>query len=172
MSEVKSDLLKGMDSEYCGRCFCEEAKARVQALEGKRVFQELIDEEVGHLNILCGQYSALEESGEWLPIEKASQRGAALDQDAILPEPTATRTAPANAADEDWLRLAMEFEREGYRIYHQAAGEADSPNEKATWEYLADSKDAHYAELQQTLDYLVNEGAWYYDDQEKPMFEG
>jgi len=40
------------------------------------------------------------------------------------------------------------------------------------WEYLARAEDQHYAFLDRTQEYLTTKGAWYFDDQELPSFEG
>ena len=40
------------------------------------------------------------------------------------------------------------------------------------FQFLAKQENMHYVFLQKTYDYLTTEGAWYFDEQEFPMFDG
>jgi hypothetical protein len=66
----------------------------------------------------------------------------------------------------------LDFERRGYEMYSREAKQASAPAEKAMWEFLAKAEDLHYKFLFDTHEYLATNGAWYFDAQEFPFFEG
>ena len=43
---------------------------------------------------------------------------------------------------------------------------------KAMYRYLAKQEQRHYEFISRALDYLHNQGAWYFDENELPFFEG
>jgi len=79
---------------------------------------------------------------------------------------------PPKATDLDALKLAMDFELQGYEAYVKAGQETDDPKGKKVFEFLAKQENSHYVFLQKTYDYLTSKGAWYFDEQEFPMFDG
>lgn len=170
---VPEILKKGMSTEVWGQRFYQQAIERTRSEDGKRVFQSLVEEEGKHLDILRGQYAALSAEKDWVSLEEAQAMAASVEPTDIFPQAGATgQLIPDAATDEQAIELAMDFERRGFNLYDEAAKNADSLEEKAVWAYLAKAEDRHYAFLQETLEYLTNDGVWYFDDLEKPFFEG
>lgn len=173
MTAATEILKTGMSTELWGQRFYREAVARTEAEGGKKVFQSLVEEEGRHLDILRGEYAAMTRSTEWVSLEEAVAMAESVDPLTIFPEADAAeKLIPAEATDEEALKLAMDFERRGYTLYVQAAEDAETDEERKLWEHLAKAEDKHYSFLQETYEYLVNDGVWFYDDQELPFFEG
>jgi rubrerythrin len=173
MTDVTAILKKGMSTELWGRRFYEEAVARTESEDGKRVFKSLVEEETRHLDILCGQYAAYSQGQACVSMDEAIAMAESVDATQIFPEAgAAAQLIPADASDEQALQMAMDFEQRGYDLYTQAAADAASDIERELWEFLAKAEDKHFAFLQETLEYLANDGVWYFDDQEFPFFEG
>ena len=171
MSDALDVLKRGMSTEIWGQSFYKEAVQRTASKDGKRVFQSLVDEEGKHLSILCGEYAAVSADKGWVSVEEAMEMASSVEPTDIFPDAaSAKKLIPDGASDEDALRMAMDFERRGYEQYKKAAEAAGSADARATWEWLAKAEDVHYAFLQETLDYLVSNGAWYYDEKEYPFF--
>jgi len=173
MSDVLEVLKKGMSTEIWGLRFYKEAVARTQAEDGKKVFQSLVDEEGKHLDVLRGQYATVSGSKKWVSVEEAIKMAASVNPTDIFPEAASAKNLiPADASDEQSLQLAMDFERRGYEMYQKAGEGATSAEEKAIWTWLAKAEDMHFAFLQETREYLANNGVWYFDEKELPFFEG
>ena len=173
MSEALDVIKTGMSTEIWGRRFYEQAVERTAAEDGKKIFQSLVEEEAKHLDVLRGEYAAISGRKKWVTVEEAIAMASSVDPTDIFPEAVAAgQLIPADATDEQALELAMEFEERGYKLYQSAAERASTPGEKAIWEWLAKAENAHFTYLQETHDYLVTNGAWYFDDQELPFFEG
>jgi len=173
MDAILDVLKKGMSTELWGMRFYEEAVARTESADGKKVFQSLVDEESGHLAILRGEYANVSDAKDFVSVDEAVAMAESADFQSVFPEPeSAGQLIPASATDAEALKMAMDFEQSGYRMYTDAAQAAGSEGERKMWQFLAKAEDAHYAFLQESYDYLVNNGVWYFDDQEKPFFEG
>ncbi|NLT73632.1 MAG: ferritin family protein [Chloroflexi bacterium] len=168
------DVIKtGMSTELWGQRFYREAVARTESEDGKKVFEGLVEEEGRHLDILRGEYAALVGSSTWVSLEDAVAMAESVVPLEIFPEAgEANKLIPAGATDEQALEMAMEFERRGYNLYAEAATKAEGAEERRLWEHLAKAEDAHYQYLHETYEYLVNNGVWFYDDLERPFFEG
>jgi rubrerythrin len=173
MTSALDVIKKGMSTEIWGKRFYEQAVARTQAEKGKQVFQSLVAEESKHLDILRGEYAAVSGSEVWVTVAEAVQLADSVDPTHIFPgADQAEQLIPADATDEQALKLAMDFEERGFRMYEEAAADASSEAEKTLWEWLAAAENKHYVFLQETYDYLVNDGVWYFDERELPFFEG
>ena len=79
---------------------------------------------------------------------------------------------PAEADDAKALEIALDFERTGWQTYQRLAQETTDPAGRALYEFLGRQEQKHYDYIHRALEYLRTQGAWYYDEQELPMFEG
>ncbi|MHB1294184.1 MAG: ferritin-like domain-containing protein [Anaerolineae bacterium] len=170
-NEALDVLRRGMSTELWGQRFYQQALQRTQSEDGKKVFASLVREETQHLDILRGEYAAISQSRDWLSLEDARALAAAAPATDIFPDATsADRLIPEGATDTQALELAMAFEKRGFEMYAAASAEAASLEAKAVWDYLAKAEDGHYTFLQKSHEYLVNEGKWFFDDREFPIF--
>ncbi len=168
--QVLAVLRQGMNTEFWGRRFYEQAVKRTASDDGKRVFESLVAEEGKHLDILREYYA--KQSGQIISTAEAERMAASAKPTDIFPEAiSAEQLIPANATDEQALEMAMNFERRGFQVYDQQTKQTLDPEVKKMWSYLAKAEDAHYAFLHETHEYLTTNGTWYFDAQEFPNFE-
>ena len=167
-------LKHGMSTEIWGLNFYKQALAHTTDKTGKEVFKSLIVEEESHLKILRGEYGALTgQKSSWISRDEAIRLAASVDPTTIFPAPEAAgRLIEAAATDLEVLKMAMDFEHKGYVFYQNEASIATDAEAKKMWSYLANAENKHYTFIQQTHEYLSTNGVWYFDDQEKPFFEG
>lgn len=165
-------LEKAMEVERQGKAFYEEAAERVQDPAGKDVFRTLAKDEVEHIRLLQAEYDKIESEGEWMALDEARVCEPQTPLKLFPDQRDAALIIPPTATDIDALKLAMDFEEKGYKAYVQAQKETDDPKGKKVFAFLAKQENSHYVFLQKTLDYLVNQGVWYFDEQEFPMFDG
>ena len=165
-------LEKAMEVERQGKVFYEEAARRVQDAAGRAVFQNLAKDEVEHIRLLQAEYEQIANDREWMALEEAKVCEPQTPLKLFPNQRDAALVIPASAKDVDALQLAMDFEEKGFKAYKKAQKETDDPNGKKVFAFLAKQENNHYVFLQKTYDYLTNEGAWYFDDQEFPMFDG
>ncbi len=173
-SAVLQALHQGIQTELQGVTFYRKAGERTRDEKGREVFRSLAHEEVGHLRLLKVQYGSLAGGGQWLSMEQACELepGAAVEQ--LFPQEDEALAAllPAEPDDLKALEIALDFERRGYRMYRRLAGETDDPAGRALYQFLGDQEQKHFDFIQRAYEYLQTQGAWYFDEQELPMFEG
>ena len=165
-------LEEAMEVERQGEAFYKDAAEHVQDPMGKAVFQTLARDEVEHLRILQAEYDAMIKDREWAELDEAKAHQPSTPLKLFPDKRDAALLLAAEATDLDALKLAMDFEEKGYNMYAQAEAETDDPKGKQLFDFLAKQENEHYAFLQKTYDYLITEGAWYFDEQEFPMFDG
>ncbi len=167
-------LKRGMNTEIWGLNFYQQALTRTADKTGKEVFKSLIAEEESHLKILRGEYGALSDrKSGWISREDALKLASSVEPADIFPAPEAVgKLIQAAATDLEVLEMAMEFEQKGYVLYQKEASTADDPEARKMWSYLAKAENKHYTFIQQTHEYLLTNGVWYFDEKEKPFFEG
>jgi len=175
MSEqtVLEVLVRAMITEQDGYDFYMAAAGRVEDEKGKAMLKGLANDEIEHLHILQSEYDKVKGGESFVDLESAR---------ADLPTEPGMRLFPEKSNlgamldgvtnDEEALRVALEFEQKGYEMYSKAAQDATDANAREVFEYLAKQEDGHYELIQQTLNYLVDDGMWFFQDGELPMFEG
>ncbi len=165
-------LKEAMEVERQGEAFYEEAAEHVQDPTGKAVFQTLARDEVQHLRMLQAEHEAISSHRDWIGLDEARAYELSRPLKLFPDKREASLVIPAAATDEHALELAKKFEDKGYTMYVAAAADAADPRAAELFEFLAKQENSHYAFLQKTHEYLTTEGAWYFDEQEFPMFEG
>lgn len=171
-----SALEKAIGIEAEGHRFYSQALALASDEGAQRVFQALIADEELHERVLKAEYEAIAKEGEWMLLDEAKTCEPPSGTEVVFPAGNDAMAAllrlTDGATDEDVLGIAMEFEQRGYDLYKKAAQETDDPKGKEVYEWLAEDENSHYLFLSKTQEYLITKGAWYFDEIERPMFEG
>jgi len=165
-------LEKAMEGERRGRAFYAAAAEHVKDPMGKAVFQTLARDEEEHLRLLQAEYEAISNDQDWMELDEAKVCEPLTPLRLYPDKQDAALVIGADTTDLDALELAMKFEEQGYNMYAAAGSETDDPKGKKVYEFLAAQENSHYAFLQKTHEYLTTEGAWYFDEEEFPMFDG
>ncbi len=171
--EVLAALKEAILNEQDGYKFYMEMVAKVQDEQGKGLFESLARDEKEHLRILQVEYGAVSGDGQWFDLESMAGKRAPDSVLVLFPSDAAAglELAP-DAGDLDVLQVGMDFERRGYQMYSKAAAETDNPDARAVFNWLAKEENKHYAILSKAYDYLESDGLWYFQEEERPMFEG
>lgn len=169
--KVLEPLRQGMINEIRGHAFYLEAARRSKHQAGAKMFRSLARDEKMHLKVLEQQYQAITQGCKWLTMAEARKAKATPPALNLFPKGI-EKQLPADADDLKALELAMVAEKRGYDLYKAAAKASTDLTAKAMYEFLVKEETGHYDLLQNSLDYLRDKGMWYFQDQEKPMFEG
>ncbi|NLV74727.1 MAG: ferritin family protein [Chloroflexi bacterium] len=171
---IPEALKKGMTTEIWGLNFYRQALERTNDESGKAIFASLVSEEEAHLAYLIGEYAAVAgDKGKIITREDAIELAKSVPPTEIFPEASqADQLIAKNATDLQVLEMAMQFELKGFKFYEVEAAIADTPEAKSVWTFLAAAEDRHYTFLQKTHEFLATKGTWYFDNEEKPFFEG
>jgi len=170
-TKVLEPLRQGMINEIRGRKLYLEAAERCDDPAGAKMFESLASDEDQHLEILQQQYSAVTKSGKWLSLDDARDATEPPPDLDLFPE-GAEDLLPPDADDLKALEVAMGYEKRGYDLYKAAAAAATDLAAKAMYEFLVQEESRHYELVQNTHHYLKDKGLWYFQDEEKPIFDG
>ncbi|MFH1485740.1 MAG: ferritin family protein [Chloroflexota bacterium] len=170
LSEAISGLAQAMRIEQDGMRFYRQAKDSVSDERGKKMYASLLRDEEVHLRILQTEHDRLSKTGNWVSLDEAKQGGRTLT---LFPDEVsgAIIFAPG-MSDLDALKLAMDFEDKGYRLYDEAAKKATSLAAQGVYRFLAQQESQHFAVLQRSHSYLANDGVWFFDDMQSPQLDG
>jgi rubrerythrin len=177
-------LRRAAENERQGYHFYQEAAARTADAMGRAMFESLGKDETRHLRLLLVEYKSLEEGEGWVDPEEAMESDVAVDLSMPLFEGTelASMAFPWDQADDqEWndlhtdlavLRFGMEMEEQFYEMYGSALGETD-PDSPAvpTYQFLMTEENRHFKLLQEAHNYLDSNEVWW-DDWQRPIFEG
>ncbi len=171
---VLQALHQGIQTELQGLTLYRKAAGRTQDPQGRQVFESLSHDEEMHLRLLKVQYGALVNEGHWVEMERARELEPGREVEELFPQSDEALATllPDDADDTQALELALEFERKGYQMYRRLAGETEDTAGRALYEFLADQEQQHYDLIRRAHEYLQTQGAWYFDEQERPFFEG
>jgi rubrerythrin len=166
-------LREAVRNELDGKAMYLQAAEGTQDGLGKSMFKSFAREEEQHIHILQAQYAKVSASGEWMDLEAAG--GEPRDPKLVLfpqEEQEVKEFVPAGTSDLEALKIAMGFEERAVAMYEQAAADAGDATAEAFFRELAEWEGTHYEILDNSYDYLANQGEWYFQEIEMPMYEG
>jgi len=187
MSEAKGALpilRRAVENERQGYHFYQEAVARTGDARGKAMFESLGDDETRHLRLLLVEHQSLEKGEGWVDPQEALGREMEIDMTRPLfaEEQMASVAFPwEEASDQEWdqlqtdlavLTFGMEMEERFYEMYKAALAEAPPDSLAASaYRFLMTEENRHFMLLQEAHDYLAKNEVWW-DDWQRPIFEG
>ncbi len=121
----------------------------------KAFFEMMADEEVKHVQILSDQFKAYQKNQKFNPTEQNDGNVAPKVLTRELKDEMTAASYEAAA-----ISAAMSMEENAIKLYSSRADEADDPNEKALYQWLADWEKQHLQLLSQ-IDKELTEQIWY-----------
>ena len=151
------DILKSaLLLEIRGKVFYTQAAASADNQAVKDFFNMMAAEEVSHVKILSAQYKNFTAEGRFATLDKeASEQKVARR---VLSSDLRDQIAAAGF-ESAAIAAAMGMERRAVQLYSQRAGEAEDPQEKALYEWLARWETEHL-EFLARIDKEVTEAIW------------
>jgi rubrerythrin len=162
---IKDAIETAIKMETDAMAFYAEAEKKSSHPFGKEMFKGFIKDETRHLKMLK---SIL----EGLDIEMTSVRPADTIK-TVFSELKDEMMERVKALDDemDAVKIALQFEKEGFDFYKKAAESAPTELEKKLFNLLAEEEEDHYRILNETFNFLDNTGHWYMYE-ERGIVEG
>lgn len=160
MSEDKTtEILKNaILLEKRGQAFYGKIAEQASGKAVKKFFEMMADEEVKHVRILSDQFKTYQKTKKFAPGEFEKNRS-----DNVAPHVlTKELKEELSAADYEAAAIsaAMSMEENAINLYSSRSSEADDPNEKALYQWLADWEKQHLLFLSE-IDKELTEQIWY-----------
>jgi rubrerythrin len=135
--------------------FYSDAKDRVSHPLGKKIFDGFVSDEARHLRMLKDILNDLEINTKDVHLGEDIKTIFTELKDGMMKRVTAT-------TDEiEAVKIALDFEKEGYDFYEKAAREAEDEKEKRLFEVLTAEERKHYEILDNTYTFLKDTGEWF-----------
>lgn len=150
------DILKtAILLEKKGKAFYTQVAEQSKSQAVKKVFNTIAEEEEAHIQFLSKQYTSFEKDRKFIKSELPKQEDRA-GADEILAEDIKKEISAAGF-EAAAISAAIDFENRAIEVYSNRAKEATDPNEKETYQMLADWEKTHHRLLKRMNDDLQEE---------------
>ena len=160
MSEDKTvEILKSaILLEKRGKAFYQKVAEQATGKAVKAFFETMADEEVKHVKILADQYKAYQQNQKFTPGDYTEDHGGSIVSRVMTTE----LKEEISAADYEAAAIsaAMSMEKNAITLYQNRADEAEDPNEKALYQWLAEWEEQHLHFLSE-IDRELKEQIWH-----------
>ena len=144
--------------EKRGKAFYSRVSEQASGKAVKAFFERMSDEEDKHIRILADQYKAYLQHNEFVPENHSEDHTGGVSAKILSQE----IKAEIQAADFEAAAIsaAMSMEENAIKLYSNRAAEAQDPNEKALYDWLAKWETQHLQFLAE-IDKELTEQIWY-----------
>lgn len=169
--ETKKIIEIALKLENDGIKFYTDASNKTIHPLGKAVFRSFIEEEKKHIEKLKGMFGDIEAVSKSIKTTKEGdplERLRSLFQKMYAGEDIIVNPS---ADDLDAVRTAIDFERDGNKLYNEASAAATSRAEKDIFLFLANEEDAHLTVLKNMFDQMEKTYTQEAKDEERKRIE-
>ena len=160
MSEDKTtEILKNaILLEKRGKAFYSKVAEQTSGKAVKAFFERMSDEEDKHIQILTDQFRAYSRDREFTAGKYTEEKSGSTSSEVLTEElKTEIQAAGFEAAA---ISAAMSMEENAIKLYSDRAAEAQDPNEKALYDWLA-KWEAQHLKFLADIDKVLTEQIWY-----------
>ena len=170
MAETVKSIEIALENELKERDFYQNCSDKTNNPVGKKMFAILVDEEFDHYQRLQEIHEHLSEQGTWPETVSAVVKDTNI-KDAINAIPDrADAATTATTDDVEAVKIAIEFETNGYKFYSGLAEAAKTQSEKDFFKRLAGIEYEHLTSLKDSLAFFESPSSWY-EEREKPHLD-
>jgi rubrerythrin len=146
--------------EINGRSFFEHAAAVTHNELGKKMFEKLARDEVGHLKAFGQLFATHIGSDDWKKYIEQEEKGESpvIQQ---LKARVEKQEKEERASELEAIRIGMELERKAIDFFEKAANEATDTEAKKIFSKICDEERVHYDLLQAQYDNITQSGFWF-----------
>ena len=156
--EILKALKSAMEAELIGHQFYKNAARNTTDEQGKKVFQQMAQEEMLHFNYLRRQYQSIFDTGSYDFSTKLVKEAAKQDDNPIFSQKMRKRIKDCHF-EISALTIAMKLEMDSVRFYQHCAEQATTKEAKNFYLELAEWEQEHLQSLEQELE-MLKEDYW------------
>lgn len=167
---LKSSFREAVRFEESGREFFLKAANASKNPMAKEIFTNLANEELKHIKRIKEVYDQLVSNNLFpdvlpksdnLPWKSIFKDALEKFKDIVNPQ----------MLELDSIKLGLDFESKGYKMYDELSKKAANPIEKSFFETLRDEEEGHYLVIENLKKFIENPVDWY-GELEHHIFEG
>ena len=147
-----------IEMEKSGHRFFTEATSKVTNEAGRKVFTRLASEEMVHLQVFEKIFTALTQGTDW---KKAVGQVEPARRVPYFDEAKKQFKAEDMSVELDYLRKALDLERNAIAFFGKAVSEAETPEAREVFQGILAEEQGHYDLIQAEIDNINGSGYWF-----------
>jgi len=155
-NRITAGLVQAIQYEFDGHHFYLMAARATEDEQGRRVFEQLAEEELAHLRFLHLQKLSFERIGQADTSVELGQPAEFSEENAIFSPLVRERIKEAHF-EMSALSIGLQLEYNSEKFYREQANEAEDPTVKAFFNTLAEWEGGHYRALSEQLEELKDQ---------------
>jgi len=134
---------------------------RTKNVLGKRMFQQIGDDELEHYERLKQLHQKWTKQEKWPETVPLKVRDTVVKDILLDFVKKVDMTAKGDADDLEAVRTALDFEAKGAKFYAELRESVSNPKEKQFFDLLSKMENEHYLSLKDTEEYFIDPVSWY-----------
>lgn len=160
-----------LNNEMREREFYLKQAKRTENPLGKKMFEQIADDELEHYERLKELHQTWIKKERWpetvpLKIKNTVVKDILVE---FLKNPEGK--IKGDSDDLEAVRIALDFESKGAKLYADLRDASSNPQEKAFFDLLSKMEQEHYLSLKDTEEYMVDPSSWF-QKMERPTLDG
>lgn len=128
---------------------------------GKRMFQQIGDDELEHYERIKQLYESWSKKERWPETVPLKVKDTVVKDILVEFVKMANEKTKGDSDDLEAVRIALEFEAKGAKFYAEIRDASSDPKEKDFFDLLARMEHEHYLSLKDTEEYFIDPASWY-----------
>jgi len=128
---------------------------------GKRMFQQIGDDELEHYERLKQLHQTWAKKQKWPETVPLKVKDTIVKDILLEFVKKVDKTAKGDSDDLEAVRTAIDFEAKGAKYYAELRDTVTNPKEKEFFDLLAKMENEHYLSLKDTEEYFIDPASWY-----------
>jgi rubrerythrin len=159
VGEITAQAMKtAIEMEKSGHRFFVEASNKVQHEVGRKLFARLAAEEIDHMRTFEKIFNEVSGGADWKEATKAIQPRKPVP---YFDEARKEFKAGDLSVELDYLKQALDLERNAMRFFERAIEDAETPEAKEIFARIHKEEQAHYDLIQSEIDSINGTGFWF-----------
>jgi len=150
--------------------YLKNAKRTRNAL-GKKMFQQIGDDELEHYERLKQLHQKWEKQEKWPETVPLKVKDTIVKDILLEFVKKVDKTAKGDSDDLEAVRTAIDFEAKGAKFYAELRDSVSNSKEKQFFDLLSKMENEHYLSLKDTEEYFIDPASWY-RTKERPTLDG
>jgi rubrerythrin len=150
-----------LNNEMREREFYLKNAKRTKNLLGKKMFQQIGDDELEHYKRLKQLHQKWEKQEKWPETVPLKVKDTIVRDILLEFVKKVDMTAKGDSDDLEAVRTAIDFEAKGAKYYAELRDSVSDLKEKQFFDLLARMENEHYLSLKDTEEYFIDPASWY-----------
>jgi len=147
-----------IEMEKSGHRFFTEASNKVKHEVGRKLFSRLAAEEIEHMRTFEKIFNEVSGGADWKEAMKAVPPAKKVP---YFDEARKEFKVEDMSVELDYLKKALDLERDAMQFFEKAIQDAESPEAKQIFKRILDEEQGHYDLIQSEIDSINGNGFWF-----------